>query len=253
MALFTLRFLFITLLSLVSINSNAQPPTAETIVKAAIDNWRGVSSYSEMTMSIVRPDWQRTMSMQSWTEGDKKSLIRVTAPKKDRGNGTLLNEDAMWSFSPKINRVIKIPSSMMKQGWMGSDFSNKDIAKSDEIIDQYEHTLLSTESLDEHRVYVIQSIPHEDAAVVWGKEILKIRDDYVLLDHQFFDQDGVLVKTLVTLNIDIFDKRPVAQRQRMSKVNKPGEWTEISIQAAKFNVEIAGSLFTLSNLRNPRQ
>ncbi len=28
-----------------------------------------------------------------------------------------------------------------------------------------------------HVVYVIESIPHEDAAVVWGKEVLRVRDD----------------------------------------------------------------------------
>ena len=62
------------------------------LVKAAIDHWRGTSSYAELTMTIHRPGWERAMSMKAWTEGEKKSLVRVTAPKKDRGNGTLLLE-----------------------------------------------------------------------------------------------------------------------------------------------------------------
>ena len=84
------------------------------------------------------------MSMQSWTKGTKNSLVRVTAPAKDAGNGSLLKDNNMWSYSPKINRVIKLPSSMMSQSWMGSDLSNKDISKSTDIIDQYEHTLLDS-------------------------------------------------------------------------------------------------------------
>ena len=104
-----------------------------------IDHWRGLSSYTVMTMVIHRPDWERTMTMRGWTKGDDQSLVRVMEPKKDRGNGTLTDDNSMWTFSPKINRVIKIPSSMMGQSWMGSDFSNKDVARADDIVDQYDH------------------------------------------------------------------------------------------------------------------
>ena len=82
-----------------------------------------------MTMVIHRPDWERTMTMRAWTKGDDRSLVRVLEPRKDRGNGTLTDDNSMWSYSPKVNRVIKIPSSMMGQSWMGSDFSNKDVSR----------------------------------------------------------------------------------------------------------------------------
>ena len=192
------------------------------------------------------------MSMRAWTQGDDRSLVRVTAPKKDRGNGTLIDDNNMWSYSPKINRVIKVPSSMMGQSWMGSDFSNKDISRVDDIIDQYEHTILGDEAQGGHTVYEIESIPHEDAAVVWGKEILRIRDDNVLVDHSFYDQDDELVKVLVSLEIGDMGGRVVAIRQRMKKVDDPDEWTEIVIDSMEYDMDLRDSLFTLSNLRNPR-
>jgi len=34
---------------------------------------------------------------------------------------------------------------MMSQSWMGSDFSNNDLAKSDSIIDDYTHKITGTE------------------------------------------------------------------------------------------------------------
>lgn len=218
-----------------------------------MDHWRGTTSYSEMTMTIHRPDWQRSMSMRGWSEGDKLSLVRVTEPKKDAGNGTLLNDDDMWTYSPKINRIIKIPSSMMSQGWMGSDFSNKDISKSTEIMDQYEHALVAQEQLDGHTVYTIEAIPHEDAAIVWGKEVLKIRDDFVMLEEQYWDQDGGLVKVMRTTDIAEMGGRAVARVMRMGKVDTPQEWTEMSISAIEFDIELPPGVFTLSNLRNPRQ
>ena len=231
----------------------AEPDTdARQIVRAAVDHWRGVSSHSVMSMLIHRPDWERSMTMEAWTKGDEKSLVRVVEPKKDRGNGTLTDDNEMWTFSPKVNRVIKIPSSMMGQSWMGSDFSNKDVARADDIVDQYDHTLLDTEQVDGITVYEVRSIPHEHAAVVWGREELRVRDDHVLLEHRFYDQDGELVKTLETLEIEEMGGRTIASRQRMVKEDEPEEWTEIEVISVEYEIDIRDSVFTLSNLRNPR-
>ena len=231
----------------------AADPDPRDLIQKAMDHWRGSTSYAEMSMTIHRPDWERTMSMRSWTRGEKTSLVRVIEPRKDAGNGTLLKDNNMWTFAPKVNRIIKVPSSMMSQSWMGSDFSNKDISKSTDIIDQYDHTLLETREQDGHTVYVIESIPHEEAAVVWGKEVLTIRDDYVLLEQQFWDQDAVLVKTMKALEIRELGGRTVASTLRMGKVDTPDEWTELKVRDIEFDVSHPDGLFTLSNLRNPRQ
>ena len=223
------------------------------LIQSAMDHYRGLSSYSEMTMTIHRPDWQRSMSMRSWTKGEKTTLVRVTEPKKDAGNGTLTKDNNMWTYAPKVNRIIKVPSSMMSQSWMGSDFSNKDISKSTDIIDQYDHKLLETRQQDGHSIYVIESIPHEDAAVVWGREVLTIRDDYVLLEQQFWDQDNILVKSMKALEIKELGGRTVASIIRMGKQDAPDEWTQMSVQDINFDIAHDDNLFTLSNLRNPRQ
>jgi outer membrane lipoprotein-sorting protein len=226
---------------------------AKEIVRSAIDNWRGQSSYGEMTMTIHRPSWERTMSMRAWTQGSKKSLVRVTAPKKDAGNGTLMVDNNMWSYAPKVNRVIKVPSSMMSQSWMGSDFSNKDVSRADDIVDQYDHTLLGKEEHEGHTVYVIESIPHEEAAVVWGREVLRVRDDDVLVSQEFYDQEGVLVKVLRSLDIGEMGGRTIALRQRMAKEDAEDEWTEFRIDSVEFDLQISDNVFTRSNLQNPRE
>ena len=231
----------------------AQELTADDIIRKAIDHYRGHTSTAEMTMIIHRPDWQREMSMLAWTEGDKRTLVRVTAPAKDAGNGTLSVDGNMWTYSPKVNRVVKVPSSMMSQNWMGSDFSNKDVSKDTDILDQYDHELVGQYEDQDYRVYVIQSIPHEEAAVVWGKEVLHIRDDWVMLQQQFWDQDDNLVKILRALEISEMDGRSVASVLRMGREDAPDEWTEVRTVAVDFDVELPENLFTLSNLRNPRE
>lgn len=248
-----LRFAAISFLAFAN-TAHAQEPasSAVAIVKAAIEYWRDVSSIAVFDMHIHRPDWKRAMTMKVWTRGNKESLVRVIAPAKDAGNGTLLLDNDMWSYNPKVNRVIKIPSSMMGQSWMGSDFSNNDLAKADDLIDQYRHTLLSTERHDGHKVYVIQAVPNETAPVVWGREVLKIRDDHILMEHAFYDQNGVLVKTLKTTEIKTMGGKPIAARERMVKADKPDEWTEIVTREAQFGVALPASLFTQASLRNPR-
>ena len=257
-------------LTLLAMETTPVEREATQIVRDAVNHWRGLSSDSVMTMVIHRPDWERSMTMRAWTKGDEKTLVRVLEPSKDRGNGTLTDDDNMWTFSPKVNRVIKIPSSMMGQSWMGSDFSNKDVARADDIIDQYDHRILETMEVDGIAVYEIESVPHEDAAVVWGREVLEIREDHIVLSHSFFDQDGERVKTLQTLAVLTTSSglpakalqtlavgemggRTTALRQRMSKVDKPEEWTEIAVVSVSYDIELSDNLFTLANLRNPRE
>jgi outer membrane lipoprotein-sorting protein len=245
--------LCLTVCLVASPNTLGQSVTGDSIIRDAINHSRGVSSVGEMSMTIHRPDWERSMTMQAWTQGDETSLVRVVEPAKDAGNATLIDGDNMWSFAPRINRVIKVPSSMMGQSWMGSDFSNKDISKGTDALKFYTHKLLDTQNDDEHTVYVIESTPLEDAPVVWGKEIYHIRDDYVILRQEFWSQDGELVKYLETHDIEEMGGRVIPTRMRMQKSDTPDEWTEIIQHSAQFNVELSDNLFTLSNLRNPRQ
>ena len=141
-----------------------------TLVSDAVNYYRGNASFSVVDMTIHRPGWERTLTIKAWTRGQKDSLFTITAPPKDTGNGTLKKGKEMWMFNPRVNRVIKLPPSMMSQSWMGSDFSNNDLAKSDSIIDDYTHKITNTETHDGKKVYVVTSMPKPDAPVVWGMQ-----------------------------------------------------------------------------------
>ena len=226
---------------------------AAEIVRASIDYWRGASSYTEAEMKIIRPGWSRKLAFRAWSKGMDKSLIRFTAPAKDAGTASLTLEDDMWSFSPKINRVIRIPPSMRGQSWMGSDFSYQDLAKVDDIVRRYHHQILKEEKNDlGMSIYLIESIPKENAPVVWGKEHLLIREDYIMLEHVFFDQDGKLIKRLISEDITMIGGRLYPRVMKMIQVENPGESTEVIHKSIDFRPELNQSLFTLSSLRNPR-
>ena len=249
--LLTKTFWIVLLLVLLQ-DPRAEALDAQSLVENSFNYMRDKSSVAVVVMTVHRPDWERKMTIKAWTRGLDESLFFITEPSRDRGNGTLKKGREMWVFNPKVNRVVKLPPSMMSQAWMGSDFSNKDVSRADDIVDQYTHTLLETATADGLKVYVIESIPLEEAAVVWGKEVLRVRDDYVLLKQEFWDQDGVLVKTLESLEIGEMGGRTIALRQRMAKTDTDDEWTEFSIQSMEFDIEISDNTFTRSNLQNPR-
>ena len=203
-------------------------------------------------MTVHRPDWERSLSMAGWTRGREDALIRFTAPAKDAGNATLKVGPSMWIFTPKLNQVIKLPASMMAQSWMGSDFSYNDLAKSDQIIDDYDHELTSTAEADGHSEYTVESTPKPGAPVVWGKQTLRIRDDYVLLEEAYYDQDMQLVKRLETTKIGPLGGRPYPVVMRMTDLTDDGNWTELDYHEGVFDLSLPDYLFTLSNLSNPR-
>jgi Outer membrane lipoprotein-sorting protein len=232
--------------------SAAETPDPIDLVKKAIDYWRGNTSYMAVDMTVHRPEWERSLSMAGWTRGREDTLIRFTAPAKDAGNATLKVGPSMWIFTPKLNQVIKLPASMMAQSWMGSDFSYNDLAKTDQIIDEYSHELIGTTEMNGHTEYTVESIPKPNAPIVWGKQQLRIRDDFVLLEETFFDQDLQLVKRLEATMVAPLGGRPYPVIMRMTDLGEEDHWTELHYQDAVFDLELPDYLFTLSNLSNPR-
>lgn len=246
-------FLLLAALPLASQSARAAAaPDAAALIKAALHQWRGDSSYTEITMVIHRPDWQRRSSLVGWTEGQADSLVRFTAPAGDAGNATLKRGPALWLYNPKLGQVIKLPFSMMAQGWAGSDFSYNDLAKTDQIVTDYTHTLGPVRHRDGHTIYTVTCIPKPSAPVVWGKVTVQMRDDHVLLAETWFDQAMHPVRALKTLRIAPIGGRPYPVQMRMSVLDKPGHWTEITTLRGRFNLKLPPYLFTLSNLRNPR-
>jgi len=231
----------------------AESLNAAVLVEDSFKYMRGKASIATVDMTIHRPDWERKMTIKAWTRGQKDSLFYIQSPPKDHGNGTLKMSREMWMYNPKINRVIKVPPSMMSQSWMGSDFSNNDLAKSDSIVNDYSHSLVDTEIHEGRRVYVIKSVPKPDAPVIWGLQILKIRQDLIWLSQEFFDEELVAVKVMNTLEIQSIGGKLYPRVWRMREVDTEDRYTELTYQSLEFKSDLPDSLFTLTSLRKARR
>lgn len=248
-----LKPLLACLIATVTLTTNAQELTALEIVKKADQKTRGETSQGSMTMKIVRPDWDRTVEMKSWSKGDDYFLIYITAPAKDKGQVFLKREKEMWNWVPSIDRMIKIPPSMMMQSWMGSDFTNDDLVKQSSIVKDYTHKLLGEEMIRGEECYKIELTPLPDAPVVWGKIISWItKDGFNNWKNEYYDEDIVLINIENAYDLKDFGDRTLPSRIEIEPVDEPGNKTVLIMSDMQFNKPIDDGFFTQQNMKRVR-
>lgn len=232
---------------------NAQELTAKDIIDKADKKNRGESSVGLMSMTIVRPSWERTIEMKNWSKGDDNFMIYITAPAKEKGQVFLKVGKEMWNYVPTISRMIKIPPSMMMQSWMGSDFTNDDLVKQSSIVVDYNHSRLDDEIVREQDCYVIELIPLPDAPVVWGKIISWVtKDGFNLWKSEYYDEDGYIQNIENGYDIKNMGDRIIPTRFEMIPTDEEGKKTIMVILEVKYNVEIADNFFSKQNMKKVR-
>ena len=221
---------------------------ATEIIRRADELLRGKTQQGTYKMMVIRPEWQRTMRFKFWSEGTEKSFILILEPAKERGITFLKIKNEMWNYIPRINRIIKIPPSMMLQSWMGSDFTNDDLVKESSLSKDYITSLLA-ENKDGYR---LELVPKDEAAVVWGKIIMEVSRQYLLPTRvHYFDEDGVLVRELFYSDVRAFGKRfyPVSWTMVPKETEKADHKTVITISRAVFDAKVNKAYFTKRALK----
>ena len=245
--------LVLTLLLLLGATSPAVSVTDEQRVYEIVDQvdqlLRGDSSQGTLTMQIVTENWQRSLTMQVWSQGTENSLVRIEKPRKEAGTATLKVGNNIWNYLPKVSRTIKIPTSMMMASWMGSHFTNDDLVRESSMSRDYFITISYEGERNGSSVYEFTLIPKPDAAVVWGKLELEVRqDDLMPTWHRYYDEDGTLIRELTFSEYTLMGGRRVPTRLVMQPYDKPGEQTVIIYDDLAFDVPIQADTFSLRNL-----
>ncbi len=244
----------VLMLLLVGIYYSANAQDATEIIKKADEKWNGEkSSESYMVMTIVRPTWERTIEFKNWTKGKDKALTLITEPAKEKGQSFLKRGTEMWNWMPSIGRMIKLPPSMMADGWMGSDYTNDDILKESSIVVDFTHKIIGNETIDGLDCWKIELIPNEDAAVVWGKIVKWIsKDEYIQMKSEYFDEDEYLIKTEFASDVKIMDGRKIPGKIKIVPEDKKNQKTVVIINSIKFNIPIDDSFFSQQNMKKIR-
>ena len=236
---------FITAENLVA-DTNANEEKAKKLIQQVDDMYRSTASRATMTMRVQTPNYERSMTMESYTIGEEKMLIRILAPKKERGISTLKLDEEMWNFFPKINKTIKVPPSMMMGSWMGSDFTNDDLVKETSLTDDY------ALSLDESgEIYVITLIPRAQTVTVWDKIIIKVnKENYTPIEQAFYDEKNRKVRVMSYREPKQFGDVMLPSVLEMVPLNKEGHKTLVLYDKLELNAEgVEEDLFTLRSLK----
>jgi outer membrane lipoprotein-sorting protein len=238
------------LVSLLTMFTNlASAQNAREILQKAVDLMYGKNTYSVITMTITKPTWSRTVSMKVWSIEPDYSIVYITEPARDKGSVTLKRKNEVWNWLPSVQKTIKIPPSMMLASWMGSDFTNDDLVRQSSIVNDYTHTLLGEEEYGGYACYKIELIPKPDAGVVWGKIIVWISiKGYMQLKSEFYDEEGVLIRTMTGSKPKYFDGHLLPSYSEMIPHNKPGNSTSFETKELDFDISITPEFFSIQNM-----
>jgi outer membrane lipoprotein-sorting protein len=229
-----------------------QAQDALEIIKKVDQKMRGNYSYQEMEMKIVRPDWERAVTLKSWSKGTMYALILITSPAKEKGQVFLKRDKEMWNWVPSIERMIKIPPSMMMQSWMGSDFTNDDLVRESSIVIDYEHNYLGEEDINGTTCWKLELNPKPEAPVVWGKIISWVDKEYNQLKVEYYDEDEYLVNIMNQSDIRQMDDREIPTHLEMIPADEEGKKTVINILSATFDDPIPENFFSQQNMQRVR-
>lgn len=219
---------------------------AEEIIKKLDNNMRGVSIYMQLKMSITSMGHTRVMKMQTWSEGAKKSFVKIIYPPRDKGITFLSLDNQMWQYIPKIERTIKIPPSMMLQNWMGSDITNDDMVKQSSIAEDYTPKILKKEG----KVVTIQLTPKENAAVIWGKIVSRIdTNTYTSQKDSFYDEEGKEVRMFIYKNVKKYGKYHIPTYWKVQAIDKKTSFTEMTLEEVEYDKAISAQYFKKSALK----
>ncbi len=245
---------FLILAAAMPVNVSAQQLSARDIVKRADEKFNGEKSgYSVMAMTIVRPSWQRTVEFKSWSLGDDYALTLITAPAREKGQTFLKRGTEMWNWNPSINRLIKLPPSMMSQGWMGSDYTNDDILRESSVVNDYDHSLEGEEEVDGRLCYRIRLTAREDAGVLWSHQVWWVdKKDFIVLNAELYDEDGYLVRTERGMDLKTMDGRLIPTTIELVPAEQDGQKTVLKITEIKFNINVEESFFSQQNMKSVR-
>ncbi len=187
--------------------------------------------------------------------GNSKTLIRFTEPAEVRGVGLLsINQggqaDRQWLYTPAIQRVRRIAAQERRQRFIGTDFTNEDMAE--RVLDDYTYKMLSEgEVIDGRKTYKIEGRPISADKSQYAYVYIWVPVDvpYSVL-VEMYDKNGQRLRVLKASDLVKISNIWVAKRIEMSSPTE-GTKTVLLVDDIKFNTGLKEDLFTQQALEKP--
>lgn len=233
--------------------SQEDKPDVAQLTRRTESLLRGRSTSATMVMTITTPSWTRTLKVRTQAMGDDKALIKIVeGGPRETGMMTLKRDGQLWNWLPRAARVMKVPSGMLGDSWMGSDFTNDDLVQGSSIARDFDAENKGTVTLDGKPAWLLVLVPKKTAAVVWGRvEMVIDRATCNPLEQRFFDEDGVLARKMTFSDFAQVGWRSFPKRMTVQPEDQTRR-TSIVYEDIAFDVEIPEETFSLHRLQQGR-
>ncbi len=231
------------------VESEMSDNKALELVRKLEKNSRGETFNGEMNMTVTHGSNVRKLGIRVWSRGKELALVRILEPARDKGTGNLRVKNDLWQYLPRVEKTVKVPSILLFQSWMGSDFSNDDLVKSTSLERDYVHKYIGEEKVGDVTAAKIEGIPKPDAKIVWGKITLWVTPkDGALVEQDFYTEAGKLVKRLKGTDHKTFGKYTIPTKLTMQDLKNENSSTEIVYSRVEFDRILGDEVFTLKEL-----
>jgi len=228
-------------------------PNVDELIKRTEQLLEGSSSVATMRMDITSPRWKRSLTFKVWARGEDRALIRIVkGSPREVGMLTLKRDKQLWNYLPKAGRVMKLPSGMLGDSWMGSDFTNDDLVQGSSISDDFVTEFKGTIEHQGRKAWHIVLTPKPDAVVVWGRiEMVVDRATCNPLVQRNYDEEGELARRMEFGEFKQIGWRTFPTRMVLIP-EEEGRKTIITYEEVEFDVEIDDDTFSMKRLRRGR-
>lgn len=229
--------------------ARGQPlPALDDVVKHLDELYRYESSHAVMTMTVVRDRGTRELTLESWSRGEDEALIVIRAPSREAGTATLRTADGLWNYAPRADRLIRIPTGLLSEAWMGSHFTNDDLIRDTSYDDDYTSEL-AWATRGGTRYLQVTMTPRPDAPVVYTRVVFLLAvDDWTPHVAEYFDE-GRLIRTMRFDEVSTVSGRRLPMRMVLQPQDRPTERTEMRYDRLVFDIPVDTDLFTQRGLR----
>ncbi len=243
---FTIALLAIILVS----NVSFAQLTGAQIMQKVYDNPKGNDVQGELKMVLTNKQGEtRTRTIKQYIKYEKdveKKIMFFMSPADVKGTSFMSfsyddGRDEQWIYLPALKKVKRISSDGASDYFMGSDFTYDDLGN--RTPDEDTHKLLRTETLNGKACYVVESIP-KDEDYMYSKTITWVmKDNFIGLKREFYDEDGKLLKILTVTKYQKISGYWTILDVEMKNVQKNHKTTMI-FSNVKINQGIPDSKFT---------
>lgn len=187
--------------------------------------------------------------------GNSKTLARFTDPPEVRGVGLLsINEggaaDRQWLYTPAIQRVRRIAAQERRQRFIGTDFTNEDMAE--RVLDDFTYKLIGEgEIVDGRKTWKIEARPVSPDKSQYAYIYIWTPQDvpYNVL-AEMYDKQGQKQRILKASSLEKISGIWVARRVEMS-TPADGTKTILTLEDVRFNTGLKEDMFTQQALERP--